>query len=231
MADIVDVVDDVFAQLAAEESADLFMQLREYYRASKNEAMFDRLTLKLKQRLRYEPIHGLPLAAQQSLLRLAFRNEGLVWMLRGGRPGNETVQHYLQFAQKGLPGVAVFDGETVVGYTLGEFTGGGEYEVVTAWTHSRYQGMGVALRQYFALLALVYERGAKVLHMDVVVGGLDRAARASWPLRVGRRLVLHSQQTSYKTDKEQFETVRLYVRTLYWIVRLYQVLSWLFGTK
>jgi hypothetical protein len=157
---IVNVVDDVFATIAAEESPDLFMQLRDYYRLSHNTSKFAELTLRLKQRLQFVPIHTLSTATQQQIMRYAFRNEGetkrkqtflfkkkenftgLVWMLRGGRPGNETVEHFVALARKELPGIVVYDGDVIVGYSLGEFLERGEYEVVTAWTMGRYTGIG-----------------------------------------------------------------------------------------
>ncbi len=93
----------------------------------------------------------------------------------------------------------------------------------------RYKGLGLAMRQYYTILELVRARGGRLLRMDVLAGALERAARASLPLRLllwlgGGRLLLHSRALSYSTQREQFEAVRMYVGTLY---VLFVLLRWL----
>lgn len=216
--DVVLACRDALAELYEEEPAELFFALREHYRVA-DPVRFARATRTLLQRLRVVALHTMPLAAQQSLLRWAYRNEGRVWLLRGGRPGEETVDTFLALARgDSVPGVALYDGDEVVGYALGEFTSDAtEYEVITAWVHTRYNGLGLALRLYFDLLACVYARGVRVLRMDVIEGGLDRALRASLALRVAQCALIVSRTRSYATEREQFEAIRMNARVLYWV--------------
>ena len=142
------------------------------------------------------------------------------------RPGEETVESFLKLAQKGLPGVVLFDKQVdeVVGYALGEpVVTGVEYEVITAWVHPRFKGLAQALRLYFTLLEVVYAKGYRLLKMDVIEGGLDRSVDASLALRVFRAipgamsLLINSRQLSYRTEKEQFESIRMYTFALYYV--------------
>jgi hypothetical protein len=91
--------------------------------------------------------------------------------------------------------------------------------------------VGIAMSQYFRLLDLVYKRGGKIVYVDVIVGGFDRAVNAVWPLRIAHKWIVHSRTLSYKTDKEQFESVRLYVRIMYWMMRIYAFVCWLIGKE
>jgi hypothetical protein len=83
--------DDVLSDLCEENAKDLFFQLRDHFRARNDWKRLEQSTKHLQTRLSVVSISTLALSVQQSILRFAFRNEGRVWMLRGGRPGEETV--------------------------------------------------------------------------------------------------------------------------------------------
>ncbi len=222
---ITSTVEEVVNELSLEDADDLQHQFREFYRVSGDQVRLAALTRKLLAQLELVPLSDLSLPAQQAAMRFIFRNEHVVWALRGGRPGEETLDSFLDLTRGPIPGVVLFERDMIVGYAVGELTQPHEYEVITTWVHSRFKGQGLAIRIYSALLDLLVKFKVSSIRMDVIEGAVEKASQSFFPLWLMSHTGLLTRKKSYKTEMEQFEMVLLSVRllaVLMWIVRFVQ---------
>eukprot|EP00931_Biecheleriopsis_adriatica_P046925 TRINITY_DN27009_c0_g1_i1.p1 TRINITY_DN27009_c0_g1~~TRINITY_DN27009_c0_g1_i1.p1 ORF type:complete len:925 (+),score=137.94 TRINITY_DN27009_c0_g1_i1:46-2775(+) len=131
---------------------------------------------KLRNSLRFLPIKSLP--SPRGTMLWIHRQEDRVWRSRGGRPGHESAASFLAFLDGPLPGMVVLCGDgpdaPVVAYAVGEMSGL-QYEIVCAWVHEAFRGLGLALSLYTALAKM--DMAAELI-CDVVLGTSDRLAKA-----------------------------------------------------
>eukprot|EP01127_Copromyxa_protea_P023755 TRINITY_DN9050_c0_g1_i1.p1 TRINITY_DN9050_c0_g1~~TRINITY_DN9050_c0_g1_i1.p1 ORF type:complete len:228 (-),score=29.49 TRINITY_DN9050_c0_g1_i1:23-706(-) len=120
----------------------------------------------------------------------------------------------------------------IVSYCIGDYVAKDRYEIVTAWSHNNYRGLGCANKLYLETIRVVEKEGVEILLMDIITGAWDKITRSNSMIQLFTDLGLFQMlvpvfQESYQNETregkvEQFMRLEMAVIKIMKVVRIYE---------
>ncbi len=156
--------------------------------------------------------------------------ERAAWARRGGRGDSQAFFATLV----GAPGVVLMAHGNFVGYVVSELVGGVSVEIVAAWVHPGFRGLGLASKMYMivfkqlkgmstVVIDILEDRVEKIIAGHPLLFAVDWVDRFLLRARLRRAVFLERRQ-GYTEGTECFERLVLRVSVLSQLAQVYDCL-------